>query len=703
MATEGTEKPDQGFKGKRIIPQRIVVQVRNDATKAKITEVDFSFLYLWVREDIRGFVEALTAFSRSQASSTPIYSVRKVLAHWKAMPSLEHGVPITQMTGRELERRISDLRFDFFDFETTSGLALHTTYGRWTTFLSFLIVLAEKKVISPVRVGSPALIPPPMREVIAIREDSVASLKNLAPKGLDHEGDSYNDELFESLSITRSDAEYITEYTERLGLVVDEIKKCALEDFSMLKEKRRSLPELLSRARSKPLTRLINPIGKRVYIDPYNGCHLLDVNGGHPLVLENLLYVVQNEMGGIPKQHFSFGSDGLQDNTSDYPHWHYVSTYGKNNLLPYLGVMNAFALSVCLVLLLIEMPGINATSLIRAKLKDKNGREVLIDVSGENDYEIMTVDKPRANAEKISKITDLAREVLDFVLDWTRPVREEMIKEGRLDDASWLWVGMSRANYNFINYSQKTAFNALKLDDRYHPRATIYKTSREESFVERHVSLAPWAKKITFKALRVNVGVLVYLRTGGDLVATAKAFGHKNIETTIANYLPRPLRLAMYERQIRRHQNYLIVSALEDEEMMLRVSDFKTVEELHVFLASQPVLRVDPKSEEYLRFDLDAHASQVEEKGRIMMSEDTEALALALLYGDHLNTAPSKFLDTPDKVTGVVPRFWIEFAQAISGPLPLAMSNIENLVQRAIVRKNYIATKIRFPDFSHGK
>ncbi|MGK9983409.1 hypothetical protein O6217_23955, partial [Salmonella enterica subsp. enterica] len=78
----------------------------------------------------------------------------------------------------------------------------------------------------------------------------------------------------------------------------------------------------------------------------------------------------------------------------------------------------------------------------------------------------------------------------------------------------------------------------------------------------------------------MSVGVLEYLQSGGDLVAAARAFGHRNIRTTIAHYIPEALRLAIHERQIRRHQNILITSAVSDSDSLLKMTDFRTLEEL---------------------------------------------------------------------------------------------------------------------------
>ncbi|MGV8267883.1 hypothetical protein ACV334_34685, partial [Pseudomonas aeruginosa] len=50
------------------------------------------------------------------------------------------------------------------------------------------------------------------------------------------------------------------------------------------------------------------------------------------------------------------------------------------------------------------------------------------------------------------------------------------------------------------------------------------------------------------------------------------------------NYIPLALQSAIFERQNRRHQNLLITSAMNEENQMLKISYFRTVEQLHEFL-----------------------------------------------------------------------------------------------------------------------
>lgn len=679
--------------------EKISIRVRNDATKSKFTEVDLSFLTEWLGRHASILVAELELFVRGNVSSTPVYNIRKVLQCWSVY-SLETKLPVfVDLDGKQLEFQISALRYHFFLSETESGLSLNTTVVRWNLFLGFISFISERKIISPIRVDTPSLVSPPFNEVWLGREEAVGAIQPIGPRNLRKDKDSYNEDLFENISIVHSDQEYISEYTARLNRAVLSIKNCALQDLSELRRKRAECHSLLANISDEQVKELKNPKSRKRFIESRSKLHMMKLPDEHPFLLSNLLYIAMEEMGGVPRQHRSYSSNGEVDSVSNYPHWNYITLYGKNKLLPYMGLMHGFAMAPCLVLLLLELPRINATSLMRARVSDDNGREILLSSSGENEYDedlTITVDKPRAKKEKSMRLSNLAREVLTFVLEWTKPIREEMVRRGQVEEAKWLWVGVKQNSYKLFNYSQKSAFNSLRLDDRFKSLGKKYNTTRIECFVERHPCLKPWASKITFKSLRLNAGVLEYLKSDGDLVVAARAFGHKSISTTIKNYIPKPLRLAMYERQIRRHQNALIISSLTDENIILQSADFKTREELHVFLKSQPTMVFDDIS----RVDHeDTSGCRENDGGKVILYENVDALAIAILYQQHLLGAPAKYIDEPDHVTGIKPRFWIDFVDAIQGPLPLAMQDVRTLVEAATRRAPTLKKTVNFPRF----
>ena len=682
-----------------MVSEKISIRVRNDATKSKYTRVDLTFLSAWLGEQALALVDELQLFVRNQTSSTAIYNVRKVLNCWASF-ALANNLPnFLGLDAKLLEVQVSALRYRFFKVETESGRSLNTTYCRWNAFLKYLSFISERKLIPPIRTESPALVPPPFSEVCINREEAVLAMDLIGPRNLNRSADSYNEDLFENLSIVQSDQQYLSEYTSRLGRTIETIKDCALKDIQLLKEKRAECQRLVESLSPEQIKKIKNPNIRNRFTDASSGLHILKLPDDHPFLLSNLLYIAVMEMGGIPRQHRSYTADGRVNALSEFPHWNYITLYGKNKLLPYLGLMNSYALAPCLVVLLLELPRVNATSLLRARISNEDGREILLSASGEgNDDEelTITVDKPRARQEKSMKLSDLARSTMRFVLEWTKPIREEMIKRGQVDEAKWLWVGIKQNNYNLINYTQKTAFNSLRLDDKHHSRGTKYNTTRGKCFIERHPCLTPWASKINFKALRLNAGVLEYLKSDGDLVVAARAFGHKNIATTIKTYIPKPLRLAIYERQIRRHQNSLILSSVLEENGRLQCSDFNSREDLHLFLESQPKLEL---AEDATNDETSRKFGAAQPNKKIIIYENADTLAIAMLYRRHLQGAPAGYVEKPDLVTGIAPKFWIDFVGALMVPLPLAMADICDLVNAAKARIPHIEKQIRFPSF----
>ncbi len=350
-----------------------------------------------------------------------------------------------------------------------------------------------------------------------------------------------------------------------------------------------------------------------------------------------------------------------------------------------------------MLLIMIEHPKFNSTSLYRAKIEDADGFAILLSSADGNNLRL-TVKKPRAREQKSEILSDLARDVISKVMEWTAPIREELRKQGRNEEASNLWVGISSLNYDLKSFSEKALVGALYMNPIWRSTGKEEFSTRAYSFVDRHPVLMPWRDKINYKAIRVNVGVATYLNTNGDLVATAKAFGHKHIKTTINNYIPLALQRAIFERQIRRHQNLLITSAMDEESEMLKISDFRTVEQLHEFLKS---------IDNYLfESELEAQRRETSEKltfdfatlSRLVISNDPESLAVAMLYRDALDKATPTFLNRPDSLTGITPKFWMDFIDAVMAPLPLSMSDLSNLVKKALLKKEAMSAMVILPE-----
>ncbi|WP_200230204.1 hypothetical protein [Rubrivivax gelatinosus] len=683
------------------------IRVRNDANKDGHSVVDISFLMDWLgMETATLMAESLLLTARRYAAPTPIYNARSVLQQWKSLGEQEGWVPPSRAINEEgLLRQLNNLRRALFVAEAERGLSLRTTSNKWRSFLYAIEEAVRHRALPLISIDAPSVRAPPSKTAGLSSQHGVRGQvdSRLLPRTFNRESDAFHDNLLEPLSITLSDADYLNEYQSRLERALNSIRACALRDFQELETLRNEGKQLIAGTDYSALARsFVRLSGKRQptkYIDKSNGCHYFAECSAHPNLLGNLLCIADVEMEGLPKPYDrTVLIDGkLRTETVHYGrfHWKFLEWFGKGRLLPYLGVMTSYAAVLCVILLMLEHPRLNVSSLLRSRLEDGDGNNILLseaEVDGRV-YLRFTVDKPRAGTEKSVLLTQLAQRVIERVLEWTAPVRRQMIADGRAQEARKLWVGMHSIDYRLIVISEKTFGNALRSNPLFRSTGKNANKNRATPFIERHPELEKWAPRLTYKALRVNGGVLEYLRSGGDLVATARAFGHKNVSTTIGHYVPEALRLAVYERQVRRHQNLLLATAAPDKLVASQACDFQSLEELHRFLegvfegASQPGGLAE-KISWFMRGGLDevnstAHVDAPIVDRQLVLCRDPIALAVAFSYREHLKGASNAALDQADPGTKVAPRLWCDFVDVIRSPLPDSMHELRDLVADA--------------------
>ncbi len=695
------------------------IRVRNDGNKDGQSIVDISFLVDWLGPEMAtSMAESLLLTARRYVAPTPIYNARFVLQRWRSIGEQEGWAPPSPTSDPvSLLRQLNALRRTLFVREAGQGLSLRTTANKWRGFLYVIEEAVRHRALPLISTDAPSVRTPPSKTAGLSGQDGIGGQVDarLLPKSFNRESDAFHEDLLEPLSIIHSDADYLNEYQSRLERALNSIRMCALRDFENLEAARVEGKALIAATDYTVLAQsFVRHGGTRrptKYIDPSNGYHFFDELGGHPNLLGNLLCIAEVEMYGVPKPYDRTVSvDGkLRTETvhNGKFHWKFLEWFGKGRLLPYLGVMTSYAAVSCVILLMLEHPRLNVLSLLRAKLEDDEGNNILLseaEVDGRPALRL-TVDKPRAGAEKSVLLTPLAQRVMERVLEWTAPVRKQMVADGRVDDARKLWVGMHSIDYRFIVMSEKSFGNSLRSNPRFRSTGKKANKNRATPFIERHVELAPWAQRLTYKALRVSGGVLEYLRSGGDLVATARAFGHKNVSTTIGHYVPEALRLAVYERQVRRHQNLLIAAAVPDESTASEACDFQSVEQLHRFLegvfagGARPGGLAD-KIAWFVRGGLsEASASAAGETPipdrQLILCRDASALAVAFRYREHLRSASNAALDQPDPGTKVAPRLWCDFVDVLRAPLPDSMHELRELVAEAELASRRL--KVSFP------
>lgn len=672
--------------------------VKNISKKSGTTVVDLRFLRDWLGTDADKFLEAIRRNGRGHIAVQPTYLSRRVLQAWAEISvSRNWPLPSLEMAQDELIRQLSRLRETFFSNEVKAGNALSTAGAYWDQFTRLLDDLAATKALPPIARNDSRIASPDPRLLLANRTYAASSPVSVstAPRNLNVARDSFNDDLFEPISILAADDEYLEEYQKRLEHSIDTIRACAVRDFEELEKKRQEGKELISQFDPSLLEKFKGSSSRR-FVDQATGKSLVKAADGHPDFLKTLLGIVVHDMGGLPQPHFYYSTKKEKHYVEGgWPYWYAIQRYNKNKLLPYLGIMSSEAAGICMLLIMLEHPKFNASSMYRARItRDKSGQSCIttsgLTREGSLRFEVA---KPRAAEDKSGELSELAKRVLTRVVEWTKPVRDVLRKAGSDDEAAMLWVGMSAQNYRMMRFSERAIFISLVGKSQRQEYGEKANANRATAFLDRHAELAPWADKITFKSIRVNLGVLVYLQSGGDLVATARAFGHKNVATTIGNYIPNALRFAIYERQVRRHQNRLLAGAVEPEQDRLKVMDFRTIEELHRFLAS---LRQEAPGSDAPPLTRERRPGPA--GSRLVICDDPEAFAIAMIYRDKLKAATTKFLDRPDRATGLKPRFWCEFVDAVVKPLPLAMSPIATLVRKARERKATLEATVTLPE-----
>lgn len=660
--------------------------------------------------------QAFQRFANGYSAHTNTYGASGVLRLW-LKDSDSTVCPRPPIVEGSASSAIKNLRRLHFEKGLVKGRSLSTLNGQWGAFIGLLAQAARAGLFPRLCFDSYAFSALPKRKILVTR-NSARTLNDLAlaPRNLNHEADSYNEDLLLPLSLHLSDDEYLGKYERGLEYAIESFRDCALADFNFQKTLYQEGQRLIQRTDYSRLKAILNrprnkggalKIGQvSGYIDTNTNKHILDPADRHPNLLGNVLAIVVNEMAGIPRAYQDQRAHAV---TGPY-HWFYVSKYGKHALLPYLGLLTPESTIAMVVLLLLEHPSINVESLLNADLLDENDRTILLSSAGDQNDVRLTVEKPRAGRQKHAVLTDISYEVLSWALARTKSIRDLLRAQGRVAEARKLWVGISRASFKpqaFTVVSLRTAFRRPPSNRV----GGLKKSSRQSTFLERHAQLSAWREHATLKSLRVSQGVLQWFRTDGDLAHAAQAFGHRQLRTTIENYIPQPVMDAMYERQVRRHQNLMIAAATGGRPYLLEATDFNSYEELHHFIGSllSPKSQGNVDAEDTLLSRVQkilcpehrsgSNKSQTQATARVLLKNDPNTLAVALLYREHLLRAPSEILDRSDTATRTSPRMWLDLMSTIQFDLPDALYELRELVASATDVADKLRGQIRFPSF----
>lgn len=672
--------------------------------------MDLSFLIPWIgKERAEVYAAALKSAAFARRAGAGTYAIRTVLRTWSKMCPRGPRYLADQKNVLLITEEMYDLRMRTYKVMAKAGRKVASANNQWSGFLIYLKFLVIAGEIP--RINYSRQVPSLPRELhTTSAEDAGAGRGDPTtyPVSFSKERDSFHTGLLIPISISRTNDQYIEEYATQLRDAIQSVKDAAIREIRTLREKAESGKVLIRDTNYELIRATFQSARKRGpgrYIDPHNGKHYFSADGGHPNLLGNLLALVSSEMRGIPECRVSDREENgkrvrhLAANGGG--HWLFPARFGKNNLLPYLGILTSRTMVPFFVILLLEHPNLTVTALLGARLSNDKGTSFLLNPSDAPTGDIVSVEKPRAVAFKQTQLTEVGREAMDLLMRMTLIIRTELKRLGRDDEANFLWVGMHMIDYRLIRVSVSKLTSSFRLDPKFSSQASITKSTRLTTFVDSHGSLERWRKTLTLRSLRVSAGILNYVIDGEDLVRSAKALGHSDVQTTINHYIPKGFQLALYEHKIRRHQNLLLALAANGDEEMLQFTDFRTLAELNEFLESNTASIKDK-----LRKSLDvaprtsARGLRSSQTNSVIMRAEKHAVAIALLYREHIRDSHTEKLTRIDQKTGIAPVMWIELADALTRPLPDALAPLREFMGRAVEHAARLRNLIKFPDLA---
>lgn len=662
------------------------ISVQMKSKRAEVVKVDVSFCKPLPRPYREAFINELSRFAHAYNSQTAVYGVRRILRYWFKQKDIYE---LPSRTGEHQFTLIKNLRRDYFEIEFGRGKKLVTINNEWMNFINFMERISAAGLFKDLPWESKAISQLPSGKV-RVSADNVKTLydQSIQSSKRNIEADSFHNDLLEPISIHLSDEDYLNEYANRLSAATSAFKECALKEIYELNHLFKIGKKCKTEALYKNLKRClknnsdcseVRMVGRgkslrRFFCD----------NNKDNFILENILCVIKHEMNGYPKPALSqIGSNKnriLHKNGPGY--WRDTLYIGKNKLLPYLGVLTSETIVAFVVFLLIDNPSINVESLCNAKIYDEDGKIILLQSAGESTEKLrIRVDKPRSGSEKFSVASEETASVLNILIEMTDNVRRRLVSEGKSDEASYLLVGGCNTDYWYGRITPRSIRQSFKTENTKKGSSRKVMSTRKVSFLDRHEELTAWRASATLRSLRVSKGVLEWMLSGGNPVQAAQSLGHRNINITINNYLPKQIQNLIYQRQIRIHQNRLIVAACIGTEYLLEATDFNCESELTSFIDSV----FDEESDSFplagnIKDGFSNEAMEyAEEKlqnnGRLLIKNDPKLFAIAIVYREYLRSK------VPEKNITKVRKFWSDFIDTALGDLPDSLIDLRLLAQ----------------------
>lgn len=230
----------------------------------------------------------------------------------------------------------------------------------------------------------------------------------------------------------------------------------------------------------------------------------------------------------------------------------------------FCGILSGADVAAICTLLTIEHPNFNPMSLQNAKLVGAKGKMHLI-TTDDNKVSIFSIDKPRATKRKSAVLTSLSQKILLSVINITQPIRSILKKN---NDPDW--------RYLFLGKQIGGELGKMKV-----PTSSGLTCSKSRSLIRMYPELEKAGLTqgvLSLRKIRNTMGVLKWFDTG-SIQEMSRCLGNSD-RVVLEHYIPSFLIEEWNTRIIRRFQNTLIILACKDEDFLLDVTDFTTMDEL---------------------------------------------------------------------------------------------------------------------------
>ncbi|WP_139260695.1 hypothetical protein [Duganella sacchari] len=390
---------------------------------------------------------------------------------------------------------------------------------------------------------------------------------------------SRTDQLVVTIDLERSDAEYLDELRDELVHRSSILEQCCLAWWEQVEQHYRYGADLIAGTNWQGLLeRLMS--GK--YLDPQfgrrGGARFHFANGRSKESLGNLLSI-------LAKLHGRNTNKALIEKTASLPCYSCIRIPNsapetvsplvtlRQRLNWMLGNLCATDYSCAMVLLTMNHPKFTTSSLLKAKLKDKNGHPyVEVDDFGTS----FRIDKHRANTIKSETLSVHCESILNLIIEMTSHRRDELSRIQSPFANSLFLIG-NRSQIMPLDPTHATSFLS----------GWPWMNSRAErrwlgSYFPQLEKAGISQGTLTLRRVRATQGVLAWF-SSGSAESMARTLGN-TAAVSVENYLPRALLNAWNTRQLRRFQNIWLSVAAANESYQVTATDFSDLSALNSFL-----------------------------------------------------------------------------------------------------------------------